>query len=440
MEHYSVVIFLLAITIALSSIAPKIKIPYPILLLAAGVAVGFIPGFEFIPINPEVIFLIFLPPLLYDAAFNISFKEFKTNFRTISMMAVSLVFITMFAIAGVAWLCIPGMTWSMAFVIGAILSPPDAAAAAGITKSLHLSHRTNTILEGESLANDASALTAYKVAVAVAIGGSFSFISATLDFILSIAGGFAIGMALAHAFLFTLKKIKFDSNAFMSLNLLLPFVAYFLAEDLHVSGVLAVVTLGLINAGHANKFDFVPKDTQVRIKSLWEILSYILSGLIFILIGLEFPHILQNIPPHTVVPLVISAFAIFIIAMVIRFVIVFRHKIHLDKFMAANRDKLHSTTHRRWGSKKDSNRIKDIKPLNWKDALIISWSGMRGIVSLATALALPVYMTNGELLPQRDSIIFLTVMTVIFMLIIQGLGLPLLIKGLKIEVEEDTQE
>lgn len=434
MEHYSVVIFLLAITIALSSIAPKINIPYPILLLVAGIAVGFIPKFEFIPIDPEVIFLLFLPPLLYDAAFNISFKEFKQNARTISIMAVSLVFITMFAIALVAWFCIPGMTWPMAFVIGAILSPPDAAAAAGITKSIKLSHRTNTILEGESLINDASALTAYRVAVGVAVGGSFVFLDATLDFVISIAGGFIIGMALSHLLLLVLKKIKLDGNAVMGLNLLLPFVAYLVAEDLNVSGVLTVVTLGLTNASHAHKHQFITERTQIKIKSLWDTLTYILSGLIFILIGLEFPHVLKNIPPHTVIPLVISAFAIFIIAMAIRFIIVFRHKFHLDKFISATNNDKHAIY--RWGSKKGSRRIRDIKALNWKDALIISWSGMRGIVSLATALALPITMTNGDLLPHRDSIIFLTVMTVIFMLTIQGLGLPLLIKWLKVEDEE----
>lgn len=438
MEHYSVVIFLLAITIALSSIAPKIGIPYPILLLAAGIAVGFIPGFEFIPIDPDVIFLLFLPPLLYDAAFNISFKEFKSNIRTISTMAVSLVFITMFAIALVAWLCIPGMTWPMAFVVGAILSPPDAAAAAGMTKSLKLSHRTNTILEGESLINDASALTAYRVAVGVAVGGSFVFLDATLDFVLSIAGGFIIGMALSHLLLLALKKIKLDGNAVMGLNLLLPFVAYLVAEDLHVSGVLAVVTLGLTNASHAHKHQFITERTQIKIRSLWDTLTYILSGLIFILIGLEFPHVLKNIPSHSVIPLVISAFAIFIIAMAIRFIIVFRHKFHMDKFISATNNDKHSVY--RWGSKKGSKRIRNIKALNWKDALIISWSGMRGIVSLATALALPIAMTNGDLLPHRDSIIFLTVVTVIIMLTIQGLGLPLLIKWLKIETEVNSEE
>lgn len=434
MEHYSVVIFLLAITIALSSIAPKINIPYPILLLIGGIVVGFIPEFKFIPIDPEVIFLLFLPPLLYDAAFNISFKEFKTNVRTISIMAVSLVFITMFAIALVAWLCIPGMTWPMAFVIGAILSPPDAAAASGITKSLKLSHRTNTILEGESLINDASALTAYRVAVGVAVGGSFVFLDATLDFILSIAGGIIIGIALSHLLLFVLKKIKLDSNAVMGLNLLLPFVAYLVAEDIHVSGVLAVVTLGLTNASHAHRHNFITENTQIKIRSLWDTLTYILSGLIFILIGLEFPHVLKNIPSDTVIPLVISAFSIFIIAMAIRFFIVFRHKFHMDKFLLTVNDRTRSA--RRWGAKKDSQRVMDLKALNWKDALIISWSGMRGIVSLATALALPISMTNGDLLPFRDSIIFLTVVTVIFMLLIQGLGLPLLIKWLKVETDE----
>jgi len=197
MENYSVIIFILAVMIGLSAIADKIKIPYPILLIIVGVAVGFIPSLPAIDINPEIIFLIFLPPLLYDAAFNISFKEFKTNISTISTLAITLVFLTAIGIAVVSHYMIPDMTWPLSFVLGAILSATDAVAAMSITKDLGLSHKTNTILEGESLINDASALVAYRFSVAAVTGTAFVFWKASLEFALLMAGGFAVGLVIA---------------------------------------------------------------------------------------------------------------------------------------------------------------------------------------------------------------------------------------------------
>lgn len=437
MEHYSIIIILLAIAIVLSPISEKIKIPYPILLMATGIAVGFIPGFHFIPIDPEVVFLLFLPPILYEAAFSIPTKEFKTNFRTISMMSITLVFTTMAAIAAMAYFCIPGMTWPVAFVIGAILSPPDAVAASGITKGLKLTPRTNVILEGESLINDASALIAYKMAVGIAIGMSFSFFNAVGLFFLSVVGGCLIGLIMAFASTFIQRKLHLKGTVFMSFNLLLPFVAYLVAEEFEVSGVLAVVVLGLKRASLTLKKDDVPEKTKVEFRSIWATITYILSGLIFILIGLEFPHMLATIPPHSVIPLIISAFAIFLVALAIRFLAVFRHKFSLDKMLY--RISIHSRldpNNRRAQPRMD--KMKELEPLDWKDALIISWSGMRGIVSIATALALPLVTLNGEDFPHRGSITFLAATVVIIMLVIQGLGLPILIKYLKIDTEEEN--
>lgn len=430
MEHYSVVIILLAIAIVLSSVSEKIKVPYPVLLMAAGIAVGFIPGFHFIPIDPEVVFLLFLPPILYEAAFSIPIKEFKTNFRTISMMSITLVFTTMAAIAVVARYCIPDMTWPVAFVIGAILSPPDAVAASGITKGLKLTSRTNTILEGESLINDASALIAYRMAVGVAVGTAFSFINAAGIFLISIIGGCLIGLIMAYVSTYVQQKLRLSGAAYLSFNLLLPFVAYLIAEEFYVSGVLAVVLLGLKRASLTNKKDNTSDKMKIEFKAIWSTITYILSGLIFILIGLEFPHTLSTIPPHSVIPLILSSFAIFLIALVIRFLAVFRHKFSLDKMIRRVNYQAYPTSAR---MQKRLDKMKEIEPLNWKDALIISWSGMRGIVSLATALALPLVMINGQDFPHRGSIVFLTSTVVIIMLLIQGLGLPILIKCLKIE-------
>lgn len=435
MQYYHVIIFLLFTAIAISAVAPKIKIPYPVLLMSVGIAVGFIPGFHYVPIDPDVVFLLFLPPMLYDAAVNIPFKEFKANIRTISVMAISLVFITMTAIAFVVHFMVPDISWPMAFVIGAILSPPDAVAASGITKSLNLSHRTNAILEGESLINDASALTAYRVALGVVAGGAFVFWEAGLQFIATLTGGCIIGYAMAFLFSYILKKVPLNSTAIVSVNLLLPFVAYQFAESLHVSGVLAVVTMGILIANRVNKDKSFSEITRVQSRSVWDTIIYLLSGLIFILIGLEFPQVLNGIPRSSVIPLVISAFAIFFIALLVRLLIVFRHKLKLDRIITF----INSDKHKQKMAARHKEEVRIIEPFNWKDALVISWSGMRGIVSVATAIALPVTFANGDIFYQRNSIIFLTVLVVILMMLIQGLGLPLLIKILKIEnIEEET--
>jgi len=222
MENYSIIIFILAIVIGLSAFADKAKLPYPILLVIAGVAIGFVPTMTEIEINPEIIFLLFLPPLLYDASFNISPKDFKTNINTISTLAITLVFLTTFWIAVVAHYMIPNITWPLAFVLGAILSATDAVAAISITKGLGISHKTITILEGESLINDASALVAYRFAVAAVMGSAFIIWQATLQFILLLGGGFLVGFVMSKTLAVILKKVHKNANVTISFMLLMP--------------------------------------------------------------------------------------------------------------------------------------------------------------------------------------------------------------------------
>jgi CPA1 family monovalent cation:H+ antiporter len=440
MEAYSVVIILLAVAIGLYPVATKIKLPYPVLLLTAGVAVGFIPGFYRISVQPEVVFLLFLPPMLYDAAYTISFKDFKHNFSTISTLAVTLVFVTTTGIAVAVHYCIPGMTWSLSFVVGAILSPPDAIAATGVTKGLGLPRRLSTVLEGESLVNDASALVAFRFAVAAVAGSAFVPWEAGLLFLIALAGGCLMGWLLLHAFLWIAQR-RLDKNVIASLNLMLPFVAYLLAEEVHVSGVIAVVTVGLLNARHKDK---LPESSVAQSKTVLDTVVFILGGLVFILIGLEFPQVLKSIPPNRFLPLIGCAFLIFGAALLIRMAIIFWHKNNTRRRYVAIRKRF---------VKMDRQRMEQIQIgvprksppmdeqltnfrsllLTSKEALLIGWSGMRGIVSLAAALSLPLVMADGSAFPQRDTIIFLTVVVVILMLVIQGLGLPVLIKLLKID-------
>ena len=416
MENYAIVIFILAVMIGLSAVADRIKIPYPILLIIAGIAVGFVPSLPSIDINPEIIFLIFLPPLLYDAAFNISFKEFKTNINTIFTLAITLVFITAIGIAVVAHYMIPGMSWPVSFVLGAILSATDAVAAMSITKGLGLSHKTNTILEGESLVNDASALVAYRFAVAAVTGTAFVFWKASLEFAILMAGGFLIGMVTSKILAFIINRIHSNRLATISLMLLMPFVTYLIAEQVHVSGVIAVVILGLGISRFSN--NVFPEQLKNQSKNIWDIVIFLLNGLIFILIGLQFPYVYKNINSGDILLYIGYSLVITIVALLLRIARVFLQKFNLQKAF-----------------QKGKHRITEDALLDFKNSLIISWSGMRGIVSLAIAIGLPATLSDGSAFPQRNAIIFISVVVVLFTLIGQGLTLPWLVK--KLATEED---
>ncbi|WP_343617709.1 Na+/H+ antiporter [Flavobacterium sp.] len=415
MENYSIIIFILAIVIGLSAFAEKAKLPYPILLVIVGVAIGFIPTMTEIEINPEIIFLIFLPPLLYDASFNISPKDFKTNINTISTLAISLVFLTATGIAAAAYFMIPNMTWPLAFVLGAILSATDAVAAISITKGLNLSHKTLTILEGESLINDASALVAYRFAVAAVMGSTFIIWKATLEFVLLLGGGFLVGLVVAKILAIILKKVHKNTNVTISFMLLMPFVAYLIAENLHVSGVIAVVVLGLKIARLSNKI--FPESLKNNSRNLWDIIIFLLNGLIFILIGLNFRYVLKNIDDEMILPYIGYAVIITIVALLIRMIRIFLQKVNLQKAFQNTKRK---------------RKISEHALLDTKNSIILSWSGMRGIVSLAIAIGLPKVLENGEEFPQRNAIIFISVAVVLLTLIGQGLTLPWIVKKLNI--------
>lgn len=424
MENYSIIIFILAIVIGLSAFAHKIKLPYPILLVIAGIAIGFIPSMGEIEINPEIIFLLFLPPLLYDASFNISPKDFKTNISTIGTLAISLVFLTTLGIAVVARYTIPGMTWPLAFVLGSILSATDAVAAISITKGLNLSHKTLTILEGESLINDASALVAYRFAVASVMGSAFIIWKATLEFILLLGGGFLVGFVMAKILAFILSRVhKKNVEVTISFMLLMPFVTYLIAEHLHVSGVISVVVLGLTIARFSKKI--FPESLKNQSRSLWDIIIFLLNGLIFILIGLNFRYILKDIPNDMILPYIGYAAIITIVALLIRMARIFLQKINLQKAFQNTKRK---------------RKVSEHALLDFNNSIIISWSGMRGIVSLAIALGLPKLLEDGTPFPERTVIIFISVAVVLLTLIGQGLTLPFIVKTLNAKNKEEEPQ
>ncbi|MVT09989.1 Na+/H+ antiporter [Chitinophaga tropicalis] len=409
MENYSIIIFVLTLMIGLSAMADKMKLSYPILLIAAGIAIGFIPHMPVVELNPDVIFLIFLPPLLYDAAFNISFKDFKTHAQTIGTLAIGLVFLTTIAIAVLAHYLIPGMTWPLAFVLGSILSATDAVAAIGITKGLGLSHKTTTILEGESLVNDASALVAYRFAVAAVTGVSFVLWRASVQFLALMLGGFLVGAVAAKLLSFILKRVHSNAMVAISFMLIMPFVTYLLAEELHVSGVIAVVTLGL-GISRFSKMVF-PEGLKIQNRSIWEIIIFLLNGLIFIIIGLAFPFVLRDMDKTQVLPYLGYAAMITVATLLLRMVRVFLQRVNLQRAFLSRKRKVAREA-----------------LLDFQTSVIISWSGMRGIVSLAIAIGLPVTLTDGTPFPQRTTIIFISIAVVVFTLLGQGLTLPWIVK------------
>ena len=404
MENYDIVILIMALMIGACGLAGKLRLPVPVLLIVVGMIACFSAAIRPIMLDPNIIMLIFLPPLLYDAAFNISFQEFRTNINTIGTLAIGLVFLTTAGIAAVSHFLIPGMSWPLSFVLGAILSATDAVAAIGITKGLNLSRNTTTILEGESLVNDASALVAYRFAVAAVTGVVFLWWHAFLTFLLVLGGGFLVGTVLARLLAMALRWFRTNDMVIIALMLLMPFVTYLLAEQLKVSGVIAVVILG-VNMSRLSREKF-PERLKDQSRHFWDVIIFLLNGLIFVLIGLQFPIVWKRIEPGQIWPYIGYAALITLATLGIRLIRVFLQQVNLERAF----------------SKKQ--RVSREALLDSGTSLIISWAGMRGIVSLAIAIALPTTLDDGRPFPMRNDIIFLTIAVVVLSLLGQGLTLP----------------
>lgn len=422
MVEFKIVIFIMAILISLTAVANKRKLPFPILLLIAGLIIGFMPGLPSLALDPDVVFVIILPPLLYDAASKTSWHEFKTSIRPISALAISLVFFTTFAVAVTAHYTIPGFSWPLAFVLGAVVSPPDAVAASGIIKGLGLNKRVITILEGESLVNDASALIAYRYAVAAVTTGSFVFWKAGLQFLLVAGVGILIGILFGYLFVLALKKIQNNAVVETSLTLLAPFVSYLAAEHFHMSGVLAVVTTGLIISWWGPEvFSY---RGRIRNRVVWDTMIFLLQGFVFILIGLQLPSIIIDLGRYPFTEILGHGLLISLVAILIRIIWVFGGAYWFKIFKPIQ---------------DAAGEIKGITEPDdtWKNVLVVAWTGTRGVISLAAALAIPLVIQDGGAFPKRHSIIFLAFVVIFVTLVVQGLSLPLLIKWLKIKPQDD---
>ncbi len=415
MEHLDIILMLMALLVGLYSLAEQISISYPILLVLAGLGISLIPGLPVVQLTPEVAFLLFLPPLLFDAARNTSWHDFKKNRNSIGRLAIGLVLLTTAGVAICAYYLIPGFTWPLAFVLGAIISPTDSVAATSAFKNLHLPKRMVAILEGESLVNDASALITYRYAVAAVLSGAFILWHAALQFVLVALGGIMVGMAIGYAFIWIQKRFLNNPTVETVITLLLPFASYLLAEHMHVSGVLSVVVTGLMISWRAHEiFSF---QTRMQMNSFWETLIFLLNGFVFILIGLQLPAIIHHPSDHTLAEMIGYGLLISAVVILIRMVWVFSTA-HIANWLERLRGRNERT------------------PINDKKLLVIGWSGMRGVVSLATALALPLVMENGQEFPQRNVILFITFIVILITLVFQGLTLPLLIRFLRVSEPE----
>ena len=422
---HSILPFLLAMIAAivlLNMWATKLKIAYPILLVIAGLLISFIPGLPVVKIDPNLIFFIFLPPLLFDAAWSISFKEMKKWWRIIGSFAFLVVFFTAFSVAVVTNHFIPGFTIALGFLLGGIVSPPDAVSTGAITKFVKIPKSTSAILEGESLLNDASSLIIFRFAL-VAVGtGQFIWQEATFSFLWMVVGGAGIGLLLGWLFVQAHKRLPTDAPSDIALTLIEPYFMYWIAEQLHSSGVLAVVCGGLFMS--ARRLIFLNSTSRIRAFSVWESFIFILNGIVFLIIGLELPEIVhglhsKGIPLSTAIGYGILVTVVLIVARIIS-----SYAAMLATFIFRPGVAPRSPSGRSWL----------LLPL------LLGWTGMRGVVSLAAALAIPISLDNGTAFPHRNMILFITFVVILLTLVIQGLTLPYLIKRIPLFNETLTKE
>src|SRR5262245_53857957 len=399
-----VALSLLLAVATLLAIAPAVRIPYPILLVVGGLVLGVVPGMPEFDLEPELVFFGVLPPLLYGAAFFTSLRDLRATMKPIGLLAVGLVVATTAGVAVIAHLFIDGLSWASAFVLGAIVSPTDPLAATSIARRYGVPRKLVTIVEGESLVNDGTGLVAYRVAVAAVVAGSFSAFYAGGLFVVSVAGG--IGVGLVVGWLVRQIRRRLDNPpAEITISLLTGYVAFIPAELMGVSAVLAAVTAGIYLGWHTPELT----TSQVRLQGLavWEIIQYLLNALLFVLVGLQLPVVVDALGHFSAATLLGYALVVSLTVILLRFAWV---------FAVLNAPK--------WVARRMS---------NWRGAVFLSWAGMRGAVSLAAALALPLQTDAGASFPGRELILFLTFSVILATLVGQGLTLPFVIRALGIE-------
>lgn len=417
MHQAETIVLLLGLVAALVVFAQKIDMPYPVVLVLAGLALSFVPHLPQVKLNPDIVFYFFLPPLIYPAAFFTSWRDFRKNLRGILLLAIGLVLVTMVTIAWVAHSLIPSIPWAAAFALGAIVSPPDAVAATAVIRRVSVPRRIAVILEGESLVNDATALVALQFAVAALMTGTFSLGQAAGRFVIVAVGGIAFGLLVGYIARWLHRHLD-DPPVQITISLLTPFAAYLSAERLHVSGILAVVSAGMYLGWHAP----VVMSARFRLQAyaFWEMVVFLLNGFVFIVIGLQLPGILHELRGESLLRLIDDALFVSVAAILVRIGWVFAAT-YLPRSLS---EKL---------------RRHDPYP-DWRTVAVVAWAGMRGVISLAAAFALPFVLLNGNPFPGRNYILFLTFCVILATLVFQGLTLPVLIRKLGVKDDGSIDE
>jgi Na+/H+ antiporter len=396
---------LLVAVAGLSTVARQLSVPYPIVLVVGGAALGFVPGLPEVHLDPEIVLVVFLPPLLYGASIYSNFNDLRSNLRGLTLSTVGLVLATMCAVACAAHALIPDLPWQAAFVLGAIVSPTDPLAAATIMRRLDAPRRMVSGIEGEGLFNDATALVAYRVAVAAVVAGSFSLAEASLRFLLGAVAGVAIGLVVG-ALVAEIRKRTVDPQVSVTISLLTGYAAFVPADAIGASGVLATVTAGIYLGIRAPRI--LPARIRLQGYFVWDILDYLVNAILFVLVGLQLRAVIDGLSGYSASTL--GGYALAVSAVVVGTRLLWFFTV---PYLIRAIDRRPAQRARRMGA-------------GWR--LVMAWSGMRGAVSLAVALALPLTTDAGDAFPQRDLIVFLTFAVIFFTLVVQGLSLPMLIR------------
>jgi len=404
-----VALVLLVLVVLFAVVAQRLKTPYPIVLVIAGLALSFIPSIPKIQLNPEIVFLVVLPPLLYSGAWQTSWRDFRQNIVSITMLAIGLVTFTAVGVAYAAPWVFKGFDWRLGFLLGAVVSTTDAIAATAIARDLGLPKRIVTILEGESLVNDATGLVALTFAVAMVVSGERPTVGQGVFRLLYLIGvGIAVGLVIGLVVEWFERRLD-DGPIEITVSILVPYVAYLGAEAAHASGVMAVIACGLYLSRKSSEF-FSPT-VRMQAWAVWESLTFVLNGLVFVAIGLQLPYVIGELKDHRMSELILYGLALSVILILLRLIWMYPGTVI-------------SVAIRRYIFREEAS----VPPA--KSIFVAGWTGMRGVIALAAAISLPETLENGAAFPQRNMIIFLTFAVIIVTLVGQGLTLPPLIRAL----------
>lgn len=412
LEHFPFYLAIIVLIVLLIMLGNRMKVAYPVLLVIAGLVISFIPGIPTLKIDPGLIFIIFLPPLLYEAAWTNSWKELWHWRRIIGSFAFVVVFLTAISVAFIANSFIPGISLALGFLLGGIVSPPDAVSASAILKFIKVPKRMSSILEGESLLNDASSLIIFRFAMIAVATGQFVWYEAALSFVWMVTGGVAIGLLVGLIFMKAHKWLPTDANMDIILTFVTPYAMYILAEEMHSSGVLSVVSGGLFLSYH--RHTFLTGTSRLRGENVWQSMVFLLNGLVFMLIGLDLPEIVSGLKEEGISFYQATGYGILITLVLI-----------VGRMLAAYGAVIVTKIASYFITVAD-------KTPGLRTPFVLGWTGMRGVVSLAAALSIPMTLADGTPFPQRNLILYITFIVILLTLIVQGLTLPWVVKKLRI--------